>query len=79
MNEHPYGWLSLLPPFVAIMLAVVTRRIVLSLITGIFAGALLMANGDVLTAINRTWETHLERSTLGPRSLHLLYCRYRRS
>jgi len=71
MNEHPYGWLSLLPPFVAIMLAVVTRRIVLSLITGIFAGALLMANGDVLTAINRTWETHLWNTLIDPEKLRV--------
>ena len=59
MMEHPYGWLSLLPPLVAIVLAIATRRIVLSLIVGIFAGAMLMASGNPITAVYHTWETHL--------------------
>ncbi len=45
MTDHPYGWLSLLPPLIAIVLAIVTRRVVLSLAVGIFAGALVMARG----------------------------------
>ena len=62
--SHPYGWLSLLPPIVAIVLAIATRRIVLSLVLGIFAGALLMAGGNPLVAIYHTWETHLWRTLI---------------
>lgn len=71
MNDHPYGWLSLLPPVVAIVLAIATRRIVLSLMVGIFAGALLMARGDVLVAIHQTWETHLWNTLVDPGKLRV--------
>ncbi|MCO6454176.1 MAG: hypothetical protein J5I93_02570 [Pirellulaceae bacterium] len=37
-----YGWLSLLPPLVAIGLAIATRRVVLSLALGVFMGAVLL-------------------------------------
>jgi Na+/H+ antiporter NhaC len=47
---HPYGWLSLLPSIVAIVLAVATRRVVLSLLVGVFVGALLTTSGNVLQA-----------------------------
>ena len=59
METHPFGALSLTPPILAIVLAIVTRRIVLSLLLGIFAGALVMAHGNPLVALAQTWETHL--------------------
>lgn len=71
MTPHPYGWLSLLPPLVAIVLAIVTRRIVFSLIVGIFAGALLMAGGNPLVAIYHTWETHLWQTLIDPGKLRV--------
>lgn len=71
MTPHPYGWLSLLPPIVAIVLAIATRRIVLSLVMGIFAGALLMAGGNPLEAIYHTWETHLWRTLIDPGKLRV--------
>ncbi|MFT5522687.1 MAG: Na+/H+ antiporter NhaC [Pirellulaceae bacterium] len=40
-----YGWLSLLPPLVAIALAIVSRRVLSSLFTGIVIGAVLIVNG----------------------------------
>ncbi|MCA9176859.1 MAG: Na+/H+ antiporter NhaC family protein [Planctomycetales bacterium] len=42
MPEHPYGLLSLLPPLMAITLAIATRRVVLSLLLGVWSGALLL-------------------------------------
>jgi Na+/H+ antiporter NhaC len=59
MAEHPYGWLSILPPLVAIVLAIATRRVVVSLIAGIFVGALVTRHGNPWLAICDTWETHL--------------------
>ncbi len=41
MPEHPFGWLSLLPPVVAIVLAIATRRILVSLLSGVAIGALI--------------------------------------
>jgi Na+/H+ antiporter NhaC len=40
---HPYGFLSLLPPVVAIVLAIATRRVILSLLLGVLVGAVVMA------------------------------------
>ncbi|MEQ8787882.1 MAG: Na+/H+ antiporter NhaC family protein [Pirellulaceae bacterium] len=40
---HPYGLLSLLPPVVAIALAIATRRVIPSLLLGVFVGAVVMA------------------------------------
>ena len=71
MTPHPYGWLSLLPPIVAIVLAIATRRIVFSLIAGIFAGSLLMAGGKPLLAIYHTWETHLWNTLIDPGKLRV--------
>ena len=42
MNDHPYQWFSLLPPVVAIGLAMVTRRIVASLVAGVFVGSVVL-------------------------------------
>lgn len=38
-----YGWLSILPPITAIVLALVTRQVYLSLFTGILLGATMLA------------------------------------
>jgi Na+/H+ antiporter NhaC len=48
------GWLSLLPPVVAILLALVFREVVLSLFAGIWLGALLLNAYDPLAATLRT-------------------------
>ena len=44
------GWLSLLPPLVAIVLALVFREVVISLFAGIWFGALIAAQWNPLTA-----------------------------
>jgi Na+/H+ antiporter NhaC len=44
-TDHAYGILSLLPPAVAIVLAMLTRRVVLSLLLGIVIGALVISSG----------------------------------
>lgn len=40
----------MLPPVVAITLAIATRRVVISLLVGVFCGALILAQGNVVTA-----------------------------
>jgi Na+/H+ antiporter NhaC len=44
------GWLSLLPPLVAIVLALIFREVVLSLFAGIWFGALLLTSYNPLSA-----------------------------
>jgi Na+/H+ antiporter NhaC len=59
MPEHPYGWLSLMPPVVAIVLAIFTRQAVASLIAGLLCGALLTSGGNPLVAVYDLCEVHL--------------------
>ena len=47
------GILSILPPLVAIALALILRQVVLSLFTGIWVGAILIFNYDVIGSIFR--------------------------
>ena len=44
------GWLSLMPPLVAIVLALVFREVVLSLFAGVWFGALIVAGWNPITA-----------------------------
>jgi len=46
-----YGWLSILPPLVAILLAITTRQVYLSLFLGIFLGWLILADWNILAGI----------------------------
>jgi Na+/H+ antiporter NhaC len=48
------GWLSLLPPLVAILFALVFREVVLSLFVGVWLGALLLNAWDPLAASLRS-------------------------
>ncbi len=64
--EHPYGLLSIIPPLVAIVLAIVTRRPVVSLIVGIYFGAIVTAGGNPLAAFADTCEVHLWPTLVDP-------------
>ena len=50
------GCLSLVPPLIAITLAIVSQRVVLSLFVGVLSGALILTGGDPLTAAADTLE-----------------------
>ena len=51
---HLPGWISLLPPLVAILLALIFREVVISLFAGVWLGALFHAGLDPLAAVWRT-------------------------
>lgn len=59
MSDHPYGPLSLLPPLVAIVLAIATRRVVIPLLLGVFAGALILEGWQPHLAVAALFENHL--------------------
>ena len=59
MTEHPYGWLSLLPPVAAIVLAIATRRVIPSLLAGVLVGALVTSGGHPIAAVVDSLEIHL--------------------
>ncbi|WP_372364668.1 Na+/H+ antiporter NhaC family protein [Candidatus Uabimicrobium sp. HlEnr_7] len=46
-----YGWLSLIPPILAIAIAFATRKIILSLSIGVLSGTLIVQNGSVFSAL----------------------------
>jgi Na+/H+ antiporter NhaC len=53
------GWLSILPPLLAIALALVLRQALVALLAGVWIGALLVHGYDPLAALLRTFDTHL--------------------
>ncbi len=70
-GDHAYGCLSLLPPLCAISLAIATRRVVLSLLAGVFVGALVLAGGNPIIAVPAMCEEHLWKSLSDPDHLRV--------
>ena len=62
MDSHPYGWLSLAPSLAAILLAIATRKVVPSMLAGIFVGALITNGANPFHAVADTLELHLWKS-----------------
>ncbi|MCK5075428.1 MAG: hypothetical protein KAR38_03580, partial [Calditrichia bacterium] len=46
------GWASLIPPFLAIILALITRQVLVALFFGIFSGSFLIYNFNLFTALS---------------------------
>lgn len=72
-SEHPYGWLSLVPPLTAIVLAILTKRVVLSLLIGIFFGALVLANWNVPLAVGHMSSDQLWNQLIDSDTLHVFF------
>ena len=50
------GWLSVLPPLVAILLAILFRQVVVALLVGVWLGAILVFGVNPLEGFLRTFE-----------------------
>jgi len=50
-----FGFWSVVPPLLTIVLALLTKNVFISLILGIFVGSMVLANGAVFTGINETF------------------------
>jgi Na+/H+ antiporter NhaC len=61
-----WKWLSLVPPLVAIVLAIWLKDVIVALLAGVFAGALALAGGNPFFAFLRTIDTHLLHSLVPP-------------
>ena len=46
-----YSWLSILPPIIAIALALLTKEVISSLLIGILSGVLIFARGNLIVAV----------------------------
>ncbi len=60
------AWLSILPPLVAIGLALATKEVLLSLFLGVFSGALFLNSWQPLTALARTIDHYIAPSVANP-------------
>lgn len=60
------GWLSILPPLIAIALALFTREVISSLFLGIWFGATLIYDYNIFIAFFRTLDTHLIEAFTNP-------------
>jgi Na+/H+ antiporter NhaC len=57
-----FGFRSILPPLLAIALALVSREVILALLGGIWLGAAFLNNGSLLTGLLRTLDHHIVRA-----------------
>jgi Na+/H+ antiporter NhaC len=53
------AWASILPPFVAIVLALLFRHVLLALVVGVWLGAFLISGFSPLTSFARLLDTHI--------------------
>lgn len=56
-----FGWLSVIPPIIAIILALATKEVISSLLIGILAGALIFTHGNPMGMIETTFTVMGER------------------
>ena len=66
------GWLSLLPPLVAIGLALITKQVLVSLMAGIFCGAFLVS-GSLFGGFSMTLDTYLIESVTNTDHAFILF------
>ena len=71
MND--FGILALLPPLIAIILAFVTKRVLISLFLGIFTGGVIIVGGNPFAGIAYTLDTVIGSMTDGWNAKLLLF------
>ena len=71
MEAIDCGWLSILPPIIAIVLALLTKEVISSLIIGILAGGLIYTGFNVIGAVDVTFNVMAEK--MGGNSFILLF------
>jgi len=60
------GWVTLIPPLLAIGVALVTRQVVVSLLAGIFVGAFILSGFSPIVAVNDTLGRFLAATAADP-------------
>lgn len=56
INMPNAGWLSIIPPVIAIILALLTKEVISSLLLGILTGALIFSNGNLIGMVQTTFD-----------------------
>lgn len=65
-------WLSLLPPLIAIALALITKEVLLSLFVGVFSGALFITGWNPISALARSIDQFIAPSMADPDNAAIL-------
>jgi Na+/H+ antiporter NhaC len=71
-EEATQSWWSLLPPIVAITLALAFRDVVLSLFTGVWLGATLLADGNAAAGFFRVVDTYARGALTDPDKVSII-------
>lgn len=66
-----FGILSIVPPIVAIVLALITKEVITSLLIGILSGGLIYTGGNIISALETVFE--LMGTKLGDNALMLVF------
>lgn len=66
-----YGFISLFIPVIVIVLAILTKRIISSLIVGILAGGIMLAGGNIIQGVMLSTE-HLVKSIATEESVYII-------
>lgn len=68
MDAVYVGWLSILPPVIAIILALITKEVLFSLITGILSGTLIysFASGTnpIIGSVSTAFEVMIQKTDM---------------
>ena len=66
------GFISVLIPITVILLAVITKRIIPSLLIGILIGGIALANGNIVQGVMETSD-HLIKSAANEGSIYIIF------
>ena len=66
------GILSIIPPLVAILLALIFRQVIISLMLGVYIGAVFIFNYNPLTGLLRLIDTYIINTLLDPSHIEIL-------
>lgn len=69
-----YGWLSVIPPIFAILLAIKTRQVFLSLSLGILAGWIIISNGNALKGIELSIQSLIDVFSDAGNTRVIIFC-----
>ena len=72
--ELSFGFFSLLPPLIAILLALVTRQVHLSLLAGLYVGACVWVNWNPLRALEETGNLLLDVFESRSNTMVVFFC-----
>eukprot|EP00904_Undaria_pinnatifida_P013206 jgi/Undpi1/9015/HiC_scaffold_26.g11475.m2 len=66
------GWVTLLPPLATLAISIMYQQVIVALLVGIWAGALLVSGFDPLSAFLRTFDTYVVGAFVGEGNAHVL-------